>query len=835
MALAASIFEYRSTGLTTNGGGFVIGGTGTDKSQTDSPAYSFTDLASTSGTTVPAIVTSASHSFDSTDVGNILHINSGTSWIVGLYQIVSVSGGAATLDKACGSLATLSAGTYSVGGALNTGSATTDSSMFASFIPIGSTIYFKKGNYTLGQLISGRVASAANPISIIGYKTTRGDNPTAIADQPFIDTVTFGWIIGVDTHMNYLTMTAQNASATLSTTANQNIVECNISVTGASTGLTALACPGGGVIIKGGSYSSLRGFGITISGSSGTHVLGARIFDCATGISLNTTGQGNTIVENLIEGCYTNGILFGSSVVGNYVNGNTIFGSNTPQGTGINLPNGASRTLILNNNISGWTTGIANANAVNSDVSDYNNFFNNTADRSGSAPTGAHDTAINPAFVNVGQITGTTATVAAGGVLTDSSANFANVVVGQDGLYMVSGTSATVGKYQITAKTTTTLTLFPAPTTNAVADKSYRITTGHNFNVGVALQGIAYPVTFSGLTTSFGDIGGVQRNPTADYTDPGLANVKIGIGYLYGSVSETGTYDGSDRWSDPGVANVLSTATYNANNVGKTGTYVGVSTGNVKTGTSYGAASALTGTYDGSDRWTDPGVANVRLTTVYKANSVSNNRTGTLDLPATTDTKINVVFDNTTKTGSYDGSDRWSVLNVADVRTGLPYKNNSPTNNEVGIYAPVALPQILKNNFNIDASNNLNGALWVDRDSAIITASLGDASYEIFNPDGTTTHISEGPLSDASGLYFITPVDVTALLGTDNYLLKVSIEVDSVVYSTYVSLDLAPGGPTAAQIADAVWEEDMSGHTTSGTFGWFTQKLLTVGKFLGLQ
>lgn len=41
--------------------------------------------------------------------------------------------------------------------------------------------------------------------------------------------------------------------------------------------------------------------------------------------------------------------------------------------------------------------------------------------------------------------------------------------------------------------------------------------------------------------------------------------------------------------------------------------------------------------------------------------------------------------------------------------------------------------------------------------------------------------------------------------------------------------------PTAADIADAVWDEATSGHTTAGTFGALVQKLLTVAKFLGLK
>lgn len=56
-----------------------------------------------------------------------------------------------------------------------------------------------------------------------------------------------------------------------------------------------------------------------------------------------------------------------------------------------------------------------------------------------------------------------------------------------------------------------------------------------------------------------------------------------------------------------------------------------ISAGELKTGvTKMVSGSSVTGTYDGSDRWTDPAEANVRKSTQYKANSTSNNKTGTL-------------------------------------------------------------------------------------------------------------------------------------------------------------------------------------------------------------
>ena len=50
-----------------------------------------------------------------------------------------------------------------------------------------------------------------------------------------------------------------------------------------------------------------------------------------------------------------------------------------------------------------------------------------------------------------------------------------------------------------------------------------------------------------------------------------------------------------------------------------------------KTGVTFYQSDVLkTGTYDGSDRWTDPGESNVSNGVAYKANSTTNNKTGTL-------------------------------------------------------------------------------------------------------------------------------------------------------------------------------------------------------------
>lgn len=163
---------------------------------------------------------------------------------------------------------------------------------------------------------------------------------------------------------------------------------------------------------------------------------------------------------------------------------------------------------------------------------------------------------------------------------------------------------------------------------------------------------------------------------------PSLANTKIGVAGDGG----TGTYDGSDRWSDPGVTHVRSGTAYKANSTSnnRTGTAAIPGASDVKVGV---ATDATVGTYDGSDRWSDPGVANVRLATAYKANSLTNNRTGTVREPATSEVKVGVAYGAADAlTGTYDGSDRWTDPLEANVKIGTAYKANSTSNNKTGIY-----------------------------------------------------------------------------------------------------------------------------------------------------
>ncbi len=165
-------WEVRNAGTDTNGGGYKAGGPGTDYSNQNAAQFSNTDLASTSGTTNPCVVTSASHNFVSTDVDNIIQISAGTNWTASFYQIVSTSSNAATLDRACGSSATISGGTWAVGGALKTLSKLNTAMGVTNVV---QHAYVKADStYSISSGVTFNFAlSSVQGADITGYTTTR--------------------------------------------------------------------------------------------------------------------------------------------------------------------------------------------------------------------------------------------------------------------------------------------------------------------------------------------------------------------------------------------------------------------------------------------------------------------------------------------------------------------------------------------------------------------------------------------------------------------------------------------------------------------------------------
>jgi hypothetical protein len=171
MAIAATaVWELRTTGADTNGGGFDPGvvSPGTDFSQQTAAQIAFTDLVIGATTTN---LTSVLNPFGSTHVGNFIQITSGTNFTTGIYEIVSVSGVIATMDRSVGTAA-------STGGHGNLGGCLASPGKVASVAVAGNLIYMKAtATYSISTaVVPTNSGSAGSPIIWIGYTTTRGDN-----------------------------------------------------------------------------------------------------------------------------------------------------------------------------------------------------------------------------------------------------------------------------------------------------------------------------------------------------------------------------------------------------------------------------------------------------------------------------------------------------------------------------------------------------------------------------------------------------------------------------------------------------------------------------------
>ena len=183
MAIAACNIEVRSDGNDLNGGGFKIGGTGTDYAYQNT-VLALTDLACASNTTL----TSATGGFTAEHVGNLVQIASGTNDVPGWYEITGYTNtNTVTIDRTCATGGNMSDGVGKVGGALATpgqaGKLMNDNAIK------GHVCYIKSGTtYTLGSadpnVAGGVVALNANMstkgCAFVGYYLTRGDMGTAV-------------------------------------------------------------------------------------------------------------------------------------------------------------------------------------------------------------------------------------------------------------------------------------------------------------------------------------------------------------------------------------------------------------------------------------------------------------------------------------------------------------------------------------------------------------------------------------------------------------------------------------------------------------------------------
>ena len=328
MALANTVqWEVRTTGNDANGGGFdvLVTSPGTDFSQQSSPQVVYTDLVIAATTTN---LTSAAHPFGATHVGNIINIISGTGFTVGRYEVKSVSGVIATMDRAVGTAA-------STGGAGNLGGGLATPGAAATASVAQNVIWVQSGTYTLTAAITATVA-----YSIIGYQTSHGDNGTA----PTITTATNSIALiatasssaALWVHNFILTTTAGTPGIGINNaSANSRCINVsNCTLTGFSTGVVSSA----GILNVFNTWINTCGIGIT----AGSSTLGLNVIDCvvsgattvaAGGISIGSADCSTSVIRTLIVGGSGDGFRMsgtGSSVkiVDSTIANNSGFGIN---------------------------------------------------------------------------------------------------------------------------------------------------------------------------------------------------------------------------------------------------------------------------------------------------------------------------------------------------------------------------------------------------------------------------------------------------------------------------------------------------------------------------
>lgn len=175
MALsAATVWNVRTDGDDTNGGGYVSGGT--DHSLQAGTVYSVTDGV-TNGTTT---ITSATAAFGTDVVGNIMYVQGGTGSVVAnRYQIITrTSATAVVVDRTTG-LTSGTGVTLKIGGALLSPGLLTSSAPCSAIS--GNAVNIKSGTYniTATTAVAGGVIAPALRIKYEGYGTTPGDLGTA--------------------------------------------------------------------------------------------------------------------------------------------------------------------------------------------------------------------------------------------------------------------------------------------------------------------------------------------------------------------------------------------------------------------------------------------------------------------------------------------------------------------------------------------------------------------------------------------------------------------------------------------------------------------------------
>ena len=277
MALASSvIWEVEATGSDTNGGGYdpLVTSPGTDYSRQSSAQIAFSDLVIGTNTSQ---LTSAANPFTALHSGNVINVTGGSGFTTGRYEILSVTGGVATVDRSVGV-------TGSTGGTGNLGGALASTGSVGAAMVSGNICFVKSGTYSITSASSNVANGRCNPPSgvsltqpsmLIGYNTNRT-------------------ILNSDTSPVFNTATNGTAVCQLD---NNDIVVRNLSFTNT------------------GNFTSTTGVSSGV-GSAGSNQIIERCQanGLSTGFSINGSGGNVYCINCYAKSCTLNGFILGTAV-----------------------------------------------------------------------------------------------------------------------------------------------------------------------------------------------------------------------------------------------------------------------------------------------------------------------------------------------------------------------------------------------------------------------------------------------------------------------------------------------------------------------------------------
>ena len=391
MAITATTeWDVRTTGNDANGGGFDTASSGTDYSQQDTAQITYSDLV-IGGTNTQ--LTSAASPFGATHVGNVVNVTGGTGFTVGRYQVLSVAGVVATMDRAVGT-ASSTAGAGKLGGGL--------------LIPLTAmnaaadknTVWIKSGTYTQAAPAFANNAAIVTWLNITGYGSAHNDMGT----KPLLTTAT--------NSVDLLRMS-------LGSSAVVDFTNLSLSNTAVTRGQGIQQYSGGGGMTLLINHCILDGFVNAVNGDNlGAHgfwiavTIGDSEIKNSTSVALvlntgrnvllaanyihNNSGDAidNALVATLVGNIIANnsGYGFAPNQSGVYFLRNNTFASNTLSGVAF-ATTGSGQFVVQNNIFYGnGAYGITSSGIIGNSILNTNNAYGaNTSGARNNFPVGTSD------------------------------------------------------------------------------------------------------------------------------------------------------------------------------------------------------------------------------------------------------------------------------------------------------------------------------------------------------------------------------------------------------------------------------------------------------------